>query len=821
MSTAYRKPELAMPAGTIEMVKASIINGADAVYFGGKKFNARIPAANFFDAEIKDAVDFCHLYGKKAYLTLNVLIKDSEMKEAIELAKKAYEAGIDAVILQDLGLMSALKKLLPKLELHASTQMTCHSVQGAEMLADLGVKRIVLARELSIIEVKEIRLAMAKRNVDIECFVHGALCFSYSGQCMFSSFAFNKSGNRGVCLQPCRMTYDLFEAPEEGATPKFSDKKIDKKFVLSMKDLTSIHEVKALVDAGIDSFKVEGRLKGISYVAAVAKAYRRAIDDCFPAEAKEKTRFGGGDKQLRDEDIKMTQIAFQREPTRGYLFEDKEMTYPITPAHKGVKAANIVGFNKGMLKLELYEPLQIWDKLAVVKADGAEEFTVKRILVGTKEVDRSFGKQFVFVETGKRPFVEMGQDLYFVSSRRLADMAFASLKRTQLIKYKLRVFAVSGANLCAVAEFGGQKVRVNSNFVVQESTKNETGAELIKDKVFKASEFFEPEEFSAEIKGKPFVPLSILKDFKNEVLLAMKEELFLKNRKEVDEKEFAEKLAKLLTKDEETEKIIETEFVVFAEAEIAEKAQTEVAAALNLSPEFHSMAFYYKNSASLAKMKALFAGKKMLVKSPNIQSTSMVEDFASAVKEDGIICSNLGALRVATERKKKNPSSKFWVDRELNAFNSLSIKALVGLGADIVVPSVECSLAQLKVMAKRKHLAPLVFFYPVLMTSKAYTRSEAIDWKKKKEWKLVDRKGFEYRVIFDESGVMRLYNPLPVDMLFELEKFKGFGMIGIDLISAKKEEVLLSLDYAKKKARGAQAKKVSKFTRGHYEKEVD
>jgi hypothetical protein len=211
----------------------------------------------------------------------------------------------------------------------------------------------------------------------------------------------------------------------------------------------------------------------------------------------------------------------------------------------------------------------------------------------------------------------------------------------------------------------------------------------------------------------------------------------------------------------------------------------------------------------------------MLIKSPNIQSTSEVEDFAAAVKDDGIVCSNLGALRVAVLRKKKNPGAKFWVDRELNAFNSLTVKTLVDLGADIIVPSVECSMNQLKALAKRKHLAPLVFFYPVLMTSKAYSRSEAIDWKKKKEWKLVDRKNFEYRVIFDDNGLMRLYNPLPVDMLFELQKFRGFGMIGIDLISVRKEEALLSLDYAKKKARGAEAKKTAKFTRGHYEKEVE
>ncbi|MBT7241152.1 MAG: U32 family peptidase, partial [Candidatus Diapherotrites archaeon] len=193
------KLELLMPAGNLEKLKIAVKNGANAVYFGAQQFNMRQTANNFSMEDIKEGIDFCHCQGARAYLTINIALKDSEVEGALDLAKEVYELGIDAVIVQDLGLVTLLKEALPSLELHASTQLTCNNVTGAEFLVELGFKKIVLAREMDLVQIKEVSLYLHKKNVEVEVFAHGAECFSYSGQCLFSSFAFNKSGNRGRC----------------------------------------------------------------------------------------------------------------------------------------------------------------------------------------------------------------------------------------------------------------------------------------------------------------------------------------------------------------------------------------------------------------------------------------------------------------------------------------------------------------------------------------------------------------------------------------------------------------------------------------------
>jgi len=794
------KPELILPAGTLDMLKASVLNGADAIYFGSKKFNARLPAKNFDDEEMRKGIDFAHFYGKKAYLTINTLIKDTELKEAILLAKNAYCLGVDAIIVQDLGLIKTLRELLPDLVIHASTQTTIHNVQGAELMADLGVKKIVLARELSIPEIKEIKKAMLKRGVEIECFIHGALCFSVSGQCQFSSFAFNKSGNRGECLQPCRLAYNLYEKGEE--------RKIgSEKFVLSMKDLNSLHQMKELIEAGIDSFKVEGRLKGISYVATIAQAYRKSIDDVFVASEKE--------KKLSENDDKFVKIAFSREPTKGYFFEEKEMTYPKTPAHKGVLTAKVVGFNQGMLKLELFEPIYQWDRLAIINVTHHEEFQIKRMSVGGKEVQRAFPGQFVFIETGKRPFVEMGRELFMVTSRTMSDIAFASLTHTEQLKYDIKVYAVSEKELSAVVEVGGKKIRINSGFTLAPSKTAQTTPELIKEKVFKSSEFFSPGEFSCEIKGNPFIPLSKLKDFKAIILAKVEEEFFGDNRNEIDESKFLDTLNALLEIKKEETPSEQIKFVAFVE----EKTPVGVTSEIAKSPEFAQIIYYYSNKEGISNMKSAFVGKEFYVKSPNIQFTKQLEEFSTATEGENIVCSNLGALKIAIEKKKHDKKFKFIADRELNTFNSLTEKLLLEWGAEKVVPSVECSFSQINQMSPAEKLLPLVYFYPLLMTSRAYSKDPKI---KAGEYALIDRKGFEYKALFDSEKILRLYNPVPVEMLFELGRFSKFASVGLDFCAMDEKQAFQAIIFALDRIKGrAGKKKFASFTRGHYDKELE
>ncbi len=257
-------PELLSPCGSLEALSAAVEGGADAVYFGGTVFNARMNAKNLDRSEIRSAVGYCHEKGVKAYVALNTQIYDRELKSALDHAAFLYESGVDALIIADMGLSSLIKKYIPDLELHASTQATVHNLAGAEKFCDLGFSRVVGARELDLDNIR----TLCTSRAEIELFVHGAICVSVSGQCLMSAMLGGRSGNRGQCAQPCRMCYN-------GEYP------------LSMKDMCLGSHISSLIDAGVSSLKIEGRMKSPSYVYGVTKIYRRLLDERRAATREE------------------------------------------------------------------------------------------------------------------------------------------------------------------------------------------------------------------------------------------------------------------------------------------------------------------------------------------------------------------------------------------------------------------------------------------------------------------------------------------------------------------------------------------------------
>lgn len=259
--------ELLAPAGSPEIFRAVIAAGADAVYVGGDMFGARAYANNFSGEELMEAIDYAHLYGRKVFLTVNTLLKNAELGRLYEYLLPFYERGLDAVIVQDFGVMKFVREHFPGLSIHTSTQMTVTGVEGAAFLRDLGAERIVMARELSLEEMKEIH---EKTGVELEAFVHGALCYCYSGQCLFSSLLGGRSGNRGRCAQPCRLAYSVLDE-DHREYQKDS-------FVLSLKDMCGIEDLHKLREAGVYSLKIEGRMKQIPYAAGVVSFYRKYID---------------------------------------------------------------------------------------------------------------------------------------------------------------------------------------------------------------------------------------------------------------------------------------------------------------------------------------------------------------------------------------------------------------------------------------------------------------------------------------------------------------------------------------------------------------
>lgn len=368
MEHVQRKPEILAPAGSIQSLKGAIAAGADAVYIGGSRFGARAYADNPETDTLLSAIDYVHSKDRRIYLTVNTLLKEGELtKELYPFLEKYYRAGVDAVIVQDVGVLHFLATHFPDLPVHLSTQMTLVSADGAKLLSEYPVTRMVPARELSL---EEIRTMRAGTNLEIECFVHGALCYCYSGQCLMSSMIGGRSGNRGRCAQPCRMAYTVTE--DGGNT-------IEGLYALSPKDLCTLDQIPELVKAGIDSFKIEGRMKRPEYTAGVTAAYRLLTDLYFEYGETEFYRYLEKHPQVLKEQTDRVADLYNRGGfTKGYYvqYHGKSMMSMERPNHTGTKVGEVVSGQGIRAKIRLEKPLNPQDVLEIRDALGeAYEFT--------------------------------------------------------------------------------------------------------------------------------------------------------------------------------------------------------------------------------------------------------------------------------------------------------------------------------------------------------------------------------------------------------------------------------------------------------------
>ncbi len=330
-----RACELLAPAGGPKQYIAAVENGADAIYLGGKSFNARMNADNFSDKEIEAAIDYGHLRGVKSFVTMNTLLRDEELADALEYAAFLYKIGADAVILQDLGLGYIIKQKLPDLPLHLSTQGSIYNRAGVEAAAALGYDRVVLARELSLPEIKEACQGGLDGNYpEIEVFVHGALCMCYSGQCHLSRYIGGRSGNRGGCAQPCRLPYQYLDSRGYGTKGVPSHP-------LSTKDLCLIEELGQLKEAGVTSLKIEGRMKSAEYVAVVTSIYRKYLD-LYESE--------GSYTVSRTDWNKLEQIFNRGQFTQAYFYGDPgaDLMCAGLPKHQGIKIGRVMSQSAGL-----------------------------------------------------------------------------------------------------------------------------------------------------------------------------------------------------------------------------------------------------------------------------------------------------------------------------------------------------------------------------------------------------------------------------------------------------------------------------------------
>ena len=356
--------ELLSPVGEWNSLVAAVQNGADAVYFGANEFNARMNSKNFDRETLKKAIEYAKLRNVKTNLTLNILIKNSEFEKAMDLVEYAYRCGIDAIIVQDLGLAREIIKKFPDLDVHSSTQMTIYNLKGAKEVQKLGFKRCVLARELTIDEIKNIT---KNTDIEIEVFIHGALCISYSGQCLMSSLIGGRSGNRGKCAGTCRLPYSLLKNNEI----------VDKGYLLSSKDVCTLDILPQLISAGVKSFKIEGRMKSPEYVGIVTSIYRKYID---LANSMEEYKVQEKDREC------LMQIFNRGGFSTGYLKGKlgKEMMYKYRPNHIGIPIGTVENYNsnKGYAKVKLEKTLSLGDSIII--KDGSCK--ISELMIGKNNI---------------------------------------------------------------------------------------------------------------------------------------------------------------------------------------------------------------------------------------------------------------------------------------------------------------------------------------------------------------------------------------------------------------------------------------------------
>ncbi|MBR6472654.1 MAG: U32 family peptidase [Firmicutes bacterium] len=493
-----KKLELLAPAGRPEQFKAAVNAGADAVYLGGSLFNARIGAGNFTLDEIRDAVDYGHLRNVKTYVTLNTLMDEKDIPKAVNFASELYMAGVDALIIQDWGLGYALKSALPGMDLHLSTQATVTSPRGVRAAQKLGYKRIVLARELSLDEIR----ACAEAG-EVEVFVHGALCMCYSGQCQLSRFIGGRSGNKGLCAQPCRLPYVYRDK---------NGRKLPTDRPLSPRDLCLIDHLGELIDAGVSSFKIEGRMKSPEYVATVVSIYRKYIDEYLSA----------GLYEVTDEDRTALLQAFNRDGfTDGYLSADPDRELMTTGMSK----------NTGVLVGTVSKIL----KNGLIEIDPVKDISMHDVLEIRGLSDTSFKVTFLETLSGGRlklgdvkDVVYAGDEIYRLISKDLTDKAYKIITNEKTAPVDMYLLAKAGLpiKLSVRDLFTGASVTVSDpDLTVQPAVKAATDKAAILRQLRKTGgTAFSLNKADIILDSDVFLPVSWLNALRRQALEELKEE---------------------------------------------------------------------------------------------------------------------------------------------------------------------------------------------------------------------------------------------------------------------------------------------------------
>lgn len=392
-----KRPELLIPASSLEVLKTAVIFGADAVYIGGEAFGLRAKAKNFSKEDMRAGIIFAHEHGVRVYVTVNILAHNGDLDGVREYLYELKDMGIDALIIADPAIFDLAKEICPEIERHISTQANNTNYGTYQFWWRLGAKRVVSARELSLQEIKEIRERIP-RDMEIESFIHGAMCISYSGRCLLSNYFTGRDANQGACTHPCRWKYSIVEETRPGEyLPVYENERGT--FIFNSKDLCMIEHIPELIDAGIDSFKIEGRMKTALYVATVARTYRKAIDDYLESPKKYQENMPWYLEQISN--------CTYRQFTTGFYFGKPDETSQIYDNNTYVKEYTYLGIvgdeRDGMYRIEQRNKFSVGEMIEIMKPDGRNiEVRVLRIVdeEGNEQESAPHPKQVLYVELG-------------------------------------------------------------------------------------------------------------------------------------------------------------------------------------------------------------------------------------------------------------------------------------------------------------------------------------------------------------------------------------------------------------------------------------
>ncbi|KKG29648.1 protease [Methanosarcina mazei] len=855
-------PEILSPAGDHEGLLGAIKGGADAVYLGIGEFNARQGAKNFTIDDLEAAVDLAHSHGVRVYLALNIPLKQKELQHVLDIVDRAYAAGIDAVILQDLGLLRLLNEIYPDLSLHASTQMTIHNKEGVDFVAGLGAKRVIVSRELTTAEVKDI---VDNSGVDIEVFVHGALCYSYSGKCLFSSFLHDRSANRGACAQPCRRRYRFL----------VNGREIDEKYVagsypISCAELSTLTGLEDIIKTGVVSLKIEGRMKKPEYVTASAAAYKAAVEKiCTPGEKPTRAELEAGEAELAK--------LFYRGFTRGFILGEKGVSHSKYSSNYGAFLGKVLDISRSRgstkLTVRLEEDIQVKDGISIFTRERMLGSAVTRIVTISGEHVKSAKKGEkagleISSKTGRA--VQRGDELYLTTDTQLLDALQKAKLKT--LPVSLKVKARKGEQFTVEIRKEDKKREANEkdskteetssaefadDYIVQGAEKAPTTEEQIKKAMESLGDTpFEAVSVEIEADENIFIPVGVLKNTRRKAAKVLLEKVLKANKKEQKHPNLenfnhlctleGNKGIKISDPESKTESgmkktgrgLKDTSKKLLLSVEVQKISSLLQAATAGADIAYIPVSLFEElmspgNADMLEDLKA--EKTELVFMIPRVTHDRELEELKpllEKVRDAGftVASSSLGASQLA-----KKLSIPFVAQKDLNIFNAFAASTLYQAGAYRTTISSELNLSEIKNICDTLQACGtsgqteiLVYGRELMLITENDLLKPLVDRKivrKESEVLLVDQSGSEFPV--RRLGTRTLiYNSKILDMLKYVKNMRGYGVdvLRLDLSLNTDAEVKEIIEVYKQAIAGKEAKlkpeRGVEYTTGHYFKGV-